>query len=82
MIQGWDYRLAEFDESELGGIRHAGLLVEGDGAYRNMNFEGGVHRVQRNPATEKSGRIHTSTATVAVLPQPNPVRHFQILNNA
>ncbi|XP_057337283.1 peptide chain release factor 1-like, mitochondrial [Microplitis mediator] len=57
-------------ETGIGGMRHASILVSGDGAYELLRHEGGVHRVQRIPATERAGRMHTSTVTVAVLPQP------------
>lgn len=57
-----------------GGLRHASASVGGPEAYRHMKFEGGVHRVQRVPKTEKQGRIHTSTMTVAILPQPTEVK--------
>lgn len=57
----------------LGGIRHACIMISGNNCYRFLQHEGGVHRVQRVPRTEKSGRIHTSTVTVAVLPQPAEV---------
>jgi peptide chain release factor 1 len=60
-------------ESDLGGVKEAVLEVEGRGAYAKLKFESGVHRVQRVPATEASGRIHTSAATVAVLPEPEDV---------
>jgi len=60
-------------ESDLGGIKEATLEVDGRGAYAKLKFESGVHRVQRVPVTEASGRIHTSAATVAVLPEPEDV---------
>lgn len=69
----WDMQTADLELSELGGLRHASLLVSGKDAYRYLKYEAGVHRVQRVPATEKSGRIHTSTVSVAVLPQPEEV---------
>ncbi|PNF16347.1 Peptide chain release factor 1-like, mitochondrial [Cryptotermes secundus] len=69
----WDMQTADLEVSELGGLRHASLLVSGKDAYRYLKYEAGVHRVQRVPATEKSGRIHTSTVSVAVLPQPEEV---------
>jgi len=56
-----------------GGLRKASAIVSGQEVYRHLKFESGVHRVQRVPQTEKSGRIHTSTMTVAVLPQPSEV---------
>ena len=60
-------------ESEGGGYKEIIFTLEGDGVYRDMKFESGVHRVQRVPATEASGRIHTSAATVAVLPEVEDV---------
>ena len=56
------------NETGIGGVKEAIVEVSGDGAYSRLKFEGGTHRVQRVPATESSGRIHTSTATVVVLP--------------
>lgn len=68
---GFTQQLLDIDkETGIGGMRHASILVSGDGAYELLRHEGGVHRVQRIPATEKAGRMHTSTVTVAVLPQP------------
>lgn len=66
---GWKTELANLSETELGGVREASVLIEGMGAYSRLKFESGVHRVQRVPETEAGGRIHTSTATVAVLPE-------------
>ena len=65
----WKSELANLNETELGGIKEVSFIVEGDGAYSRFKFESGVHRVQRVPETEASGRIHTSTVTVAVLPE-------------
>ncbi|KAM9803751.1 peptide chain release factor 1-like, mitochondrial [Neosynchiropus ocellatus] len=70
---GWSFDVLEHMTSELGGVRHASASVSGPASYRKMKFEGGVHRVQRIPKTEKQGRIHTSTTTVAVLPQPTEI---------
>jgi len=67
--QGWSVTLAEINRSQLGGIKSLVAIVEGPGAYARLRFEGGVHRVQRVPKTEKSGRIHTSAASVVVLPE-------------
>ena len=72
-LQGWKTELLSFSESDLGGIKDAVLEVEGQGAYAKLKFESGVHRVQRVPVTEAGGRIHTSAATVAVLPEPEEV---------
>jgi len=65
---GWELTLLDSDVRELGGYKNVIFLIRGIGAYDIMKYEGGVHRIQRIPETEKSGRIHTSTATVAVLP--------------
>ncbi|XP_063696334.1 peptide chain release factor 1-like, mitochondrial [Culicoides brevitarsis] len=71
LYKGWQCEILSFDESDVGGCRHACLLVTGDDAFRCLRLEGGVHRVQRVPATEKSGRIHTSTVSVAIIPRPD-----------
>ncbi len=65
--------LMSLNETGIGGIKEAFLEVAGDGAYSRLKFEGGVHRVQRVPSTESSGRIHTSTATVIVMPEADEV---------
>lgn len=65
----WKSEIANINETELGGIKEVSFVIEGDGAYSRFKFESGVHRVQRVPDTEASGRIHTSTVTVAVLPE-------------
>ena len=70
---GWKTEIANLNETELGGVREASLLISGHGAYSRLKFESGVHRVQRVPETETGGRIHTSTATVAVLPEMDAV---------
>lgn len=67
--RGWKIEIANINETELGGIKEIDFLVSGDGAYSRLKFESGVHRVQRVPETETQGRIHTSTVTVAVLPE-------------
>jgi peptide chain release factor 1 len=72
-LQGWKTELLSLSESDLGGVKEAVLSAEGEGAYAKLKFESGVHRVQRVPVTENSGRIHTSAATVAVLPEPEDV---------
>jgi len=72
-LQGWRTELMSLSESDLGGIREAVLEVVGRGAYAKLKFESGGHRVQRVPVTEAGGRIHTSAATVAVLPEPEDV---------
>ena len=71
--RGWKTEIAGINETELGGIKEISFVVEGDGAYSRLKFESGVHRVQRVPETETSGRIHTSTVTVAVLPEVGEV---------
>src|SRR5688500_14117840 len=65
--------MLSLSETGIGGIKEAIVQVHGDGAYSRLKFEGGVHRVQRVPATESSGRIHTSTATVVVMPEADEV---------
>jgi peptide chain release factor 1 len=72
-LRGWKASVLSLTESDLGGIREAVLEVEGRGAFANLKFESGGHRVQRVPVTEAGGRIHTSAATVAVLPEPEDV---------
>jgi len=69
----WKAEIANLNETELGGIKEVSFIIEGDGAYSRFKFESGVHRVQRVPETEASGRIHTSTVTVAVLPEVEEV---------
>jgi peptide chain release factor 1 len=68
-IKGWKIELISSNENAAGGFKEIVFEIHGDGAYSRMKYEGGVHRVQRVPATEARGRIHTSTATVAVLPE-------------
>ncbi len=72
-MQGWDISLASESLSETGGFKEAILEVKGDRVYSKLKFEAGVHRVQRVPATEAGGRVHTSTATVAVMPEVEDV---------
>ena len=71
--QGWKFDLVAVQESELGGIREAVAHVQGTGVFARLKYESGVHRVQRVPETESGGRIHTSAATVAVLPEAEEV---------
>ena len=73
----WKVEVDSVNETELGGIKEICFTIEGDGAYSRLKFESGVHRVQRVPETESGGRIHTSTATVAVLPEVDEV-DFQL----
>lgn len=70
---GWRIELMTNNETELGGLKEAVFTVSGENVWARMKFESGVHRVQRVPETESGGRIHTSTATVAVLPEMEPV---------
>ena len=71
--RGWSFDLIEFQESELGGVKEAVAHVKGENVFARLKFESGVHRVQRVPETESGGRIHTSAATVAVLPEAEDV---------
>ncbi|WP_018133001.1 peptide chain release factor 1 [Effusibacillus pohliae] len=71
--QGWKTEIIEASLTELGGFKEVIFMVNGKGAYSKLKFESGAHRVQRVPATESGGRIHTSTATVAVLPEAEEV---------
>ena len=70
---GWKCEILSCNETELGGFKEVSFMVEGEGAYSRLKFESGVHRVQRVPVTESQGRIQTSTATVAVLPEAEDV---------
>lgn len=71
--QGWQFEIIEAAETELGGVKEVTARIAGDGVFARLKFESGVHRVQRVPATESGGRIHTSAATVAVLPEAEEV---------
>ena len=71
--KGWTVELLNYNETELGGVKEADFVINGRGAYSRMKYESGVHRVQRVPETESGGRVHTSTATVAVLPEMEEV---------
>lgn len=71
--RGWKTELMEMNETGIGGIKEAVLLIKGKGAYSRLKYESGAHRVQRIPETESSGRVHTSAATVAVLPEVDEV---------
>ncbi len=71
--RGWKLEIASINDTELGGVKDCSAVIEGDGAWSRLKFESGVHRVQRVPETESGGRIHTSAATVAVLPEMEPV---------
>ncbi len=71
--QGWRFQILEEQATELGGIKEVVALIEGEGVFARLKYESGVHRVQRVPETEAGGRIHTSAATVAVLPEAEEV---------
>ena len=71
--RNWSIELLNYNETELGGVKEADFIVNGRGAYSRLKYESGVHRVQRVPETESGGRVHTSTATVAVLPEMEEV---------
>ena len=71
--RGWTIEIANLSETELGGFKEISFVIEGEGAWSRLKFEAGGHRVQRIPVTESGGRIHTSAATVAVLPQVEEV---------
>ena len=72
-LKRWQVEIIDSNETEIGGIKEISFMIKGKGAYSRLKFESGVHRVQRVPETEASGRIHTSTATVAVLPEVEDV---------
>ena len=71
--QGWKAEVLNANETELGGYKEISFSIEGEGAYSRLKFESGVHRVQRVPETESAGRVHTSTVTVAILPEVEEV---------
>ena len=71
--RGWTVELLNYNDTELGGVKEADFLINGRGAWSRMKYESGVHRDQRVPETESGGRVHTSTATVAVLPEMEEV---------
>ena len=75
----WKTEMINYNEIELGGVKEAVFMIQGVGAYSKLKFESGVHRVQRVPETESQGRVHTSTVTVAVLPELEEVE-FEILD--
>jgi peptide chain release factor 1 len=72
-MNGWKIEVLDHSGTELGGFKEVSLALEGDGVYRELQYESGGHRVQRVPETETQGRIHTSLATVAVMPEPEDV---------
>lgn len=71
--RGWKTEIMDANDTGIGGIKEASVLIKGKGAYSRLKYESGTHRVQRVPETESSGRIHTSAATVAVLPEVDDV---------
>ncbi len=71
--QGWKTEVLEINDTGIGGIKEAVMMIKGKGAYSRLKYESGAHRVQRVPATESSGRVHTSAATIAVLPEVDDV---------
>lgn len=75
----WKVEIADLSETEIGGVKECSFIISGKGAYSKFKYESGVHRVQRVPETESQGRVHTSTATVAVLPEVEEV-DFEILD--
>ncbi|XP_043112055.1 peptide chain release factor 1-like, mitochondrial isoform X1 [Puntigrus tetrazona] len=79
-FHGWSFGFLEVASSELGGVRRAAASISGPLSYKKLKFEAGVHRVQRVPKTESKGRVHTSTMTVAVLPQPTEVHKTTQVN--
>lgn len=70
---GWTFEVLSYDRSPMGGVNQATVLIKGDTAWRQLRFEGGPHRVQRVPVTESAGRIHTSSATVTVMPEAEEI---------
>ncbi|NLT50369.1 MAG: peptide chain release factor 1 [Ignavibacteria bacterium] len=73
-IKGWSYEIIDMSEAEMGGIKEVVFSLNGNGVYGSLKYENGVHRVQRVPATEASGRIHTSAASVVVMPEAEDVQ--------
>ena len=71
--KGWNIEITTLNETELGGVKELVCMITGQGAYSRLKFESGVHRVQRVPETESGGRVHTSTATVAMMPEVDEV---------
>ncbi|HEX2224873.1 MAG TPA: peptide chain release factor 1 [Thermoanaerobaculia bacterium] len=77
-VKGWRVEVIDLSESDVGGVKEVSAIIEGRGAYSRLKYEGGVHRVQRVPETEASGRIHTSAVTVAVLPEAEEVDEIDV----
>lgn len=71
--RGWEEEVTDYEATDIGGLRHGSLVLSGDSVYSSLKYEGGIHRVQRVPKTEKAGRVHTSTVSVAILPQPTEI---------
>jgi peptide chain release factor 1 len=78
--RGWKTQVLSISESEAGGVSEAVISMQGDAVYSQLKYESGVHRVQRVPATESQGRVHTSTATVAVMPEVDDVDEDAVIN--
>ena len=76
--RGWKVETLSFEESGIGGMKYVNFMITGSGAYSRLKYESGVHRVQRVPETESGGRIHTSTITVAVIPEVDDDRRIDI----
>ena len=72
-LKGWKIQVMNVDYSESGGMSQVEFMISGESVYSHMKYESGAHRVQRVPATESQGRIHTSTATVLVMPEAEDV---------
>ena len=79
--RGWTLELLNLNETELGGVKEAIVSVDGAGAYNRLKYESGVHRVQRVPETESGGRIHTSTCTVAIMPEAEEIDFHLDMND-
>ena len=77
-LKGWKTEMMSSTESSVGGYKEAVVLIKGEKVYSRMKFESGVHRVQRVPATETQGRVHTSACTVAILPEADEVDDVNI----
>ncbi|XP_071514992.1 peptide chain release factor 1-like, mitochondrial isoform X2 [Panulirus ornatus] len=75
---GWEVQITDYETTDIGGLRHGSIVFCGECVYSLLKYEGGIHRVQRVPKTERTGRIHTSTVSVAVMPQPSEI-DIQIL---
>ena len=78
--KGWKQTLVDISDTDIRGLREVSFMIEGEDVFEKLRREGGVHRVQRIPETEKAGRIHTSTASVAVLPKPNKTKNHRGLS--